>query len=78
MRERREVKALDGLTIHNYDSGEQPEQGEKTWDTTELQQDFEVIGFAAPYVVVRRKSDGQKGSLEFRHRPRVYFNFVAD
>jgi hypothetical protein len=25
-----------------------------------------------------RKSDGVKGSLEFTHNPRVYFNFVAD
>lgn len=48
------------------------------WNTDELQRDFEVIGFAAPFVVVKRKSDGQKGSLEFVHHPRVYFNFVAD
>jgi hypothetical protein len=49
-----------------------------TWDTDALRQEFEVLGFAAPFVVVRRKSDGQKGSLEFTHNPRVYFNFVAD
>jgi hypothetical protein len=29
-------------------------------------------------VVVTRKSDGVKGSLEFRHSPRVYFNWQAD
>jgi hypothetical protein len=29
-------------------------------------------------VVVKRKSDGKKGSLEFTHSPRVYFNFVED
>ena len=46
-----------------------------TWDTTQLQQEFSVIGFAAPFVIVRRKSDGQKGTLEFTHSPRVYFNF---
>lgn len=69
---------MSGLEIHNYDSGAQPEPGEKTWNTAELIEDFEVIGFSAPYVVVRRRSDGQKGSLEFRHSPRVYFNFVAD
>lgn len=46
-----------------------------TWDTTELQRDFEVVGFSAPYVVVIRKADRVKGSLEFNHRPRVYFNF---
>ena len=45
----------------------------QVWDTDELRRDFEVIGFAAPLVVVRRKSDGQKGSLEFQHNPRFYF-----
>jgi hypothetical protein len=47
----------------------------QVWSTEELSQDFEVIGFMAPYVVVRRKSDGKKGSLEFQHNPRFYFNF---
>jgi len=45
------------------------------WDTSELQRDFEVTGFMAPFVVVRRKSDGQKGSLLFQHSPRVYYGF---
>jgi len=45
------------------------------WDTGELRRDFDVLGFMAPLVVVRRKSDGQKGSLEFQHRPRFYFSF---
>jgi hypothetical protein len=48
------------------------------WTTDELQRDFEVLGFAAPFVVVRRRSDGQRGSLEFTHQPRVYFGFVPD
>jgi hypothetical protein len=37
--------------------------------------DFQVLGFLAPYVVVRRRSDGRKGSLEFQHNPRFYFGF---
>ena len=45
------------------------------WDTNELQKDFEVSSFMAPYVIVIRKSDGVKGSLEFQHHPRFYFNF---
>lgn len=53
------------------------EPAEQTWDTTQLQQDFTVIGFQAPYVVVVRKADGVKGSLEFTHAPRVYRNFQA-
>jgi hypothetical protein len=48
---------------------------EKTWNTKELQEDFEVIGFQAPFVVVVRKSDKVKGSLQFDHHPRVYYSF---
>lgn len=62
------------MTVHNYDSGRQPTG--QTWDTEELQRDFEVIGFAAPFVCVRRKADGVKGWLEFTHNPRVYFGFM--
>ncbi|RDJ35737.1 MAG: hypothetical protein DWQ19_08725 [Crenarchaeota archaeon] len=47
----------------------------QVWDTSELQKDFQVLGFGAPFVVVRRKSDGKKGSLEFQHDPRLYYNF---
>ena len=50
----------------------------QVWTTDQLGQDFEVIGFMAPFVVVRRKSDGKKGSLEFHHSPRFYFNFQED
>jgi len=48
----------------------------QVWDTEQLGNDFEVIGFMAPLVVVRRKSDGVKGSLEFQHNPRYYFSFA--
>ena len=47
----------------------------QVWDTAELTKDFAVIGFAAPLVVVRRKADWKKGSLEFQPSPRLYFNF---
>ena len=49
----------------------------QVWDTEELGRDFNVLGFMAPYVVVRRKSDEQKGSLLFRNNPRFYFLFEA-
>jgi len=51
---------------------------DKTWDTDALRAEFEVLGFMAPFVVVRRRSDGMKGSMEFTHYPRTYFNFVED
>ena len=50
----------------------------QVWDTAQLSEDFEVLGFMAPFVVVRRRSDGRKGSLEFQHAPRFYFNFALD
>ena len=50
----------------------------QVWDTAQLTEYFEVIGFMAPFVVVRRRADGVKGSLEFQHNPRFYFNFAPD
>ena len=50
----------------------------QVWDTSELTSEFDVIGFAAPLVVVCRKSDGVVGSLESQHQPRFYFKFVVD
>lgn len=47
----------------------------KVWDTNELQKEFEVKGFLAPYVAVVRKSDRKKGVLMFQHMPRFYFDF---
>ena len=47
----------------------------QVWDTGQLQEDYEVIGFAAPMVAVRRKADGQMGSLMFQGSPRFYFGF---
>ena len=48
----------------------------QVWDTKELQQDFTVHGFMAPFVSVTRKSDNTKGALMFQHMPRFYFDFV--
>lgn len=50
----------------------------RVWTTDELREEFEVVGFMAPIVVVWRRSDGQKGSLEFQHSPRFFFGFVPD
>ncbi len=50
----------------------------RVWNTEELARDFEVLGFAAPFVVVRRKSDRLTGSLCFQHQPRLYYDFRAD
>jgi len=47
----------------------------QVWSTEEVRRDFEVIGFGAPLVVVRRRSDSRKGSLFFQHNPRFYWGF---
>lgn len=50
----------------------------KVWDTTELQEEFRVESFLAPFVLVTRKADGVKGTLLFQHEPRMYFSFVEE
>jgi hypothetical protein len=50
----------------------------KVWSTAELGTDFEVVGFAAPFIVVKRRDNGEVGSLEFQHMPRYYFKYRKD
>jgi hypothetical protein len=50
----------------------------QVWDTEEMGRDFEPLGFMAPYIVVRDRKTGTKGSLMFQHRPRFYFKWQAD
>jgi len=52
--------------------------GGRVWNTEDLQRDFEVVSFMAPFVIVKRRSDGVKGSLKFTHSPRAYFGWEAD
>lgn len=48
------------------------------WDTKQLQELFQVQGFAAPLAVVKRREDGAVGTVMFQHSPRFYFNFELD
>jgi hypothetical protein len=50
----------------------------QVWDPHQLKLEFEVIGFRAPFVVARRRSDGVLGSLMFQNEPRLYFSFEPD
>jgi len=50
----------------------------RVWNLRELAASFIIIGFMAPFVVVRRKVDGVIGSLEFQQDPRFYFNWQVD
>lgn len=72
-----ESEAMRALLAEAINAGGLPEGYDgPVWDTAKLQEDFEVQGFAAPFVVVRRREDGQRGTLTFMHAPRVYFDFT--
>ena len=43
--------------------------------TAQMQEQYEVLGFALYMCVVKRKSDGKTGTLDFDHAPRLYYNF---
>ena len=47
----------------------------QAWNTKQLQKEFDVTGFMAPFGMVTRKADNIVGTLEFQHGPRYYFNF---
>ena len=53
-------------------------RAEERWDTDQVRELFEVHSFLAPFVLVTRKQDGVRGTLEFTHNPRWYFNFRPD
>jgi len=44
----------------------------QVWNTSEVANDFEVLEFAAPFAVVKRKADSKMGSLMFQHHPRCF------
>ena len=54
------------------------EEATEKWDTDQVRDLFIVHSFLAPFVFVTRKKDNVKGTLEFNHSPRWYFNFTPD
>ena len=48
----------------------------KTYSTEELQEKFKVLGFGFGKVAVEDKATGEKGSLDFDHMPRIYYDYV--
>ena len=50
----------------------------QVWDTSQLLDDFQVLGFAVPFVIVKRRSDGVRGSLMFQNSPRFYYSFQPE
>lgn len=78
-----EIRGVETALVNSAIKSEDPEAERarltaeygEVWDTTELQRDFTVQSFAAPYCFVTRKSDNVKGCLAFQHMPRFYFFF---
>lgn len=70
------------VPIVNAQAAETREEAEarfgQVWDNDSLGKDFEVLGFAAPYVVVRKRDMGEVGALMFQHSPRFYYMWQAD
>jgi hypothetical protein len=50
----------------------------RVWDTEELGREFEVVGFLAPFVVVRRKFRRPNRVVGVPAPPRFYFSFEPD
>lgn len=66
------------INAEQADRNKLAEKYGRVWNTTELQEEFEVQGFMAPFVVVRQKGTGKRGSLMFQHAPRFYFSWKPD
>jgi hypothetical protein len=74
---RREMVDIINTNPPNERAAAEAKYGQ-VWTTDEASAEFEILGFMAPFVVVKRKSDNVKGSLMFQHSPRFYFNFKAN
>ena len=50
----------------------------QVWDTNQLQEDFEVHSFLAPFVMATNKKTDETGLLSFQNRPRFYYDWIVD
>ena len=49
--------------------------GEEVWDTDEVRENFEILGFKKPFALAINVVTGDKGSLLFQDNPRYYFGW---
>jgi len=72
---------MSGIKINVYDIDPVQEREkleerygkDNVWDTQEMTDQFSVMSFVAPYVIVNR--NGKEGTLQFQHSPRFYFDY---
>jgi hypothetical protein len=69
---------INEINAEQADRAQLEDKYRKVWNTTELTDEFEVQGFLAPFVVVRQRATGKRGTLMFQHYPRFYFNWKPD
>jgi hypothetical protein len=71
----------EDLRRHMLETG-QPQldlqQATERWDHTTVGEHFQITSFMAPFCVAIRRTTGRKGTLEFTHHPRWYFNWQED
>ena len=76
---RREAVAKINSQVESNDADKERARLEakygKVYDTKEVSAEFEIEGFMAPYIVCTSRRTKEKGTMEFQHDPRFYFNF---
>lgn len=73
--ERARKELFDAYNAEAGDRMALEERHGQVWDSDQMQEEFIVKGFAAPAVMVMRKSDKIQGFLMFQHAPRFYWGF---
>ena len=58
------------LNSEEATKAELEEKHGQVWTTFEMQEEFDALGFMAPFIIVGRKDTGEKCSLLFTHSPR--------
>ncbi len=52
----------------------EPPKGQ-VWTSEQFGQEFEILGLMISPTIVRRKSDGMRGTIQFHGDPRIFFDF---
>lgn len=50
----------------------------EVYNREQVEERYEVLGFRAPFAMVRERSTGQMGTMLFQHEPRFYFSYSRD
>ena len=66
------------LNSEEATKAELKEKHGRVWTTSEMQEEFDALGFMAPFIIVRRKDTDERGSLMFTHSPRLYFSWQPE